>query len=112
MDILQQAIRKNELDNTCSVYDGYRMFDGTDGDLTYVYWSERLLELHKFLQNPPPRTKFERWIRWQTSDSNSFLVAMLALIITIIVSILTLGLTGFQAWISWEAWKHPVQSSS
>lgn len=103
-------MRNNCLDTTCAVHDGYHMFNGRDEDFQYVYWSERLLELHNFMQNPPPRTRFQRWIKWQTTESNSFIVAMIALMITIIVAILTLGLTGFQTWISWQAWKHPLQS--
>ncbi|KAJ4396544.1 hypothetical protein N0V93_000764 [Gnomoniopsis smithogilvyi] len=111
MNILYDVIRKSGLDSTCCIHDGYHLFDNSDDDFTYVYWGERLLELHSFLKNPPPRSRFERWIRWQTSDSNSFLVAISALIITIFVSVLTLGLTGFQAWVSWEAWKHPFELS-
>jgi hypothetical protein len=83
-----------------------RKFDDADR-LGYRYWGDRLAALQKFA-NERPQTKFERWMKWQTSESKAFLVALIALCITILASVLTLGLAGFQTWIGWKAWKEPV----
>jgi hypothetical protein len=109
MDSLQQLIRRKGFDSACAVHEGYKMFQDVSGDFPYIYWGERLAILHDLVLDRPPRTDFERWIRLQTSESNSFLIAMLALVISIIVGILTLGLSGFQAWVAWQAWKYPNQ---
>ncbi|KAH6869268.1 hypothetical protein B0T10DRAFT_418762, partial [Thelonectria olida] len=108
MRVLEQLIKRKGFDYTCSVHEGYKMFEDSMEDFTYVYWGERLAVLHDLVLNRPPRTGFQRWIRWQTSESNSFMVAMLALIISIFIGILSLGLSAFQTWITWQAWKHLV----
>ncbi|KAK3308753.1 uncharacterized protein B0T15DRAFT_491310 [Chaetomium strumarium] len=54
----------------------------------------RLAIIHDLTRERPPRTSFGRWVYWQTSESNSFLIAMLALLISIIVGVLSLGLSG------------------
>ncbi|RYP54211.1 hypothetical protein DL768_000990 [Monosporascus sp. mg162] len=109
--VLERLISKGGFDEDCAQPEGYKMFNGAD-KFEYLYWGERLVALHKFVQDRPPRNKFERWIKWQTSDSNAFTVALAALLISIIVGILTLGLAGFQAWIAWKAWKEPVSNGN
>ncbi|KAI0126786.1 hypothetical protein BJ170DRAFT_630005 [Xylariales sp. AK1849] len=111
MTILQYLIKRKGFDETCSVHEGYKMFEDSTEDFPYIYWGERLAVLHDLVLNRPPRSGFQRWIKWQTSESNSFLIAMLALIISIVVGILSLGLSAFQAWISWQAWKDSLQAS-
>ena len=82
------------------------MFDNAStGKFDYLYWGERLATLHEFLQNRPPRNKLDRWIKWQTSESNAFLVAIVALVISIVIGLLSLVLAGVQTWIAWKAWK-------
>ncbi|KAK3687868.1 hypothetical protein B0T22DRAFT_527513 [Podospora appendiculata] len=113
MSLLASLIKKRGFDSTCSVPEGYKMFDDTvPEDFQYVYWGERLAVLYHAVQERPPRTGFQKWLRWQTSESNSFLIAMLALAISIFVGILSLGLSAVQIWISWQAWQHPVQIST
>ncbi|KAH6867873.1 hypothetical protein B0T10DRAFT_553878 [Thelonectria olida] len=107
--ILERLISRDGFDEDCAQPEGYKIFDDSDG-LEYVFWGERLATLHEFVLNRPPRNKFERWIKWQTSDSNAFAIALAALIISILVGVLTLGLSGFQAWVAWKAWKEPVSN--
>lgn len=83
------------------------MFDDSQERFQYLYWGDRLARLNNFVIDRPPRNKFERWVKWQTSDSNAFCIALLALVISILVGLLSLGLSGFQAWIAWKAWKEP-----
>jgi hypothetical protein len=104
--ILGKLIAKRGFDKECAEADGYKLFDGTD-KLDYKYWGDRLAALHRFTSERP-QTKFERWMKWQTSESKAFAVALAALLITIAVGILTLGLAGFQTYISWMAWKESV----
>jgi hypothetical protein len=49
-------------------------------------------------------------MKWQTSESNAFAVALAALLISIVVGILSLGLGSLQAWIAWKAWTEPVSN--
>jgi len=107
MAFLKQLIKKRGFDEACAIHEGYKMFQDVTDDFSYTYWGERLAIIHDLILDRPPRTRFERWIKWQTSESNSFLIAMLALVISIIVGILSLGLSGFQAWVAWQAWKYP-----
>ncbi|KAH7111490.1 hypothetical protein B0J13DRAFT_272385 [Dactylonectria estremocensis] len=109
--ILERLINRGGFDEDCAQPEGYKMFDDAD-KFEYLYWGERLATLHEFILNRPPRNKFERWIKWQTSDSNAFAIALAALIISIVVGVLTLGLAGFQAWIAWKAWKEPVSNGN
>ncbi|KAK0616615.1 hypothetical protein B0T14DRAFT_435652, partial [Immersiella caudata] len=87
----------------------YMIFDDAD-NLEYLYWGDRLAALHAFVLDRPPRNRFERWIKWQASDSNIFAVALVALLISNAVGILSLGGTAFQSWVAWKAWKEPVAS--
>ncbi|KAK4448738.1 hypothetical protein QBC34DRAFT_406654 [Podospora aff. communis PSN243] len=109
MAILKRLVRKEGFDESCCVHEGYKIFRDTAEDISYVYWGERLSVLHDLVLNKPPLGRFQRSMRWWTSETNSFLVAMLALAISIIVGILSLGLSAFQAWVAWQAWKYPNQ---
>ncbi|KAK3301869.1 uncharacterized protein B0T15DRAFT_515109 [Chaetomium strumarium] len=86
------------------------LFD--NGDLAdYVYWGDRLAAPHALMRERPPRNVFERWMKWQTSESNAFAVALAALLISVVVGILSLALAAFQAWIAWVAWRGSVADS-
>lgn len=108
--ILERLIAKGEVDEDCSQGEGSKFFDDVDS-LDYLYWGERLATLHSFVLGRPPRNRFERWVKWQSSESNAFAVAIAALLISIVVGILSLILAAFQAWVAWEAWKAPVDDS-
>ncbi|KAK8112821.1 hypothetical protein PG984_013347 [Apiospora sp. TS-2023a] len=91
-------------DEDCLQPEGYKISDDSEG-LEYVYWGERLAALHAFVLERPPRNGFERWVKWQTSESNAFAIALLALLISIIVGVLSLILASIQTWIAYKAWK-------
>lgn len=105
--ILERLMAKDGFDRDCAKAEGYKMFDDIIHNLEYRYWGERLAVLHGFTRERPPRNKFERWMRWQASESNAFAVALAALLISIVVGILGLGLAAFQSWVAWGAWKDP-----
>ncbi|KAK4106358.1 hypothetical protein N658DRAFT_16379 [Parathielavia hyrcaniae] len=107
--ILERLIAKNGFDEHCAKREGYKRFDDAD-QLEYWYWGERLAALYQFAHERPPRNKLERWMKWQTSESNAFAAALVAVLISIVVGILSLGLSGFQAWVAWKAWKDPVSN--
>ena len=107
--ILERLITKQGFDEDCAQAQGYKMF--TDADMTeFRYWGERLAILYGFLRERPPRNKFERWIKWQTSESNGFVLALAALVISVVVGLLSLGVAGLQSWLAWKAWKEPVSN--
>ncbi len=107
--ILERLIAKQGFDEDCAQPKGYKMF--TDADMAeYRYWGERLAILHGFMWERPPRNKFERWIKWQTSESNAFALALAALVISVVVGLLSLGVAGLQSWLAWKAWREPVSS--
>ncbi|KAH7009885.1 hypothetical protein EDB80DRAFT_610480 [Ilyonectria destructans] len=103
--ILQRLIQRKGFDEDCAEPEGYMMFDDSLDDFEYLYWGERLAALYDLVTDRPPRNKFERWIKWQTSESSAFAVALAALAISIVVGVLSLGLSAFQVWIAWRAWK-------
>ena len=105
--ILERLITKDGFDEHCSQADGYNILNDAD-KLEYRYWGERLAALYNFTRERPPRNKLERWMKWQSSESNAFIVAVAALVISILVGILGLGLASVQTWVAWEAWKNPV----
>jgi hypothetical protein len=105
--LLKRLVKKG-FDKDSALAEGYRIFDSRHDLEHYQYFGKRLAALDDYVQGRPPRNKFERWMKWQTSDSNAFTVALAALLISIVVGILTLGLSGFQAWVAWKAWKEPV----
>lgn len=107
--ILERLITKDGFDEHCAQAEGYKIFDGAD-NLDYRYWGERLAALHNFTRERPPRNKFERWMKWQSSERNAFAVALAALLISILVGLLSLAVAGLQTWIAWEAWKQPVSN--
>jgi len=60
----------------------------TDADMMeYRYWGERLAALQAFMRERPPRNGFERWIKWQTSESNAFAMALAVLLISVVVGL-------------------------
>ncbi|KAK6858314.1 hypothetical protein PG995_006013 [Apiospora arundinis] len=109
--ILSRLINRGGFDHDCAQHEGYKIIEDPKG-LEYMYWGERLATLHKFLHDRPARNKFERWIKWQTSESNAFAVALFALFISVIVGILSLGMAGVQTWIAYKAWKEPVNGGA
>jgi len=104
--ILERLITKGGFDEDCAQPASYGVFDQgvAVNNIEYLYWGRRLAELHAFVLARPPRNKFERWVKWQTSESSAFAVALIALLISIVVGILSLGLAAFQTWIAWKAW--------
>ncbi len=83
----------------------------TDADMMeYRYWGERLAALQAFMRERPPRNGFERWIKWQTSESNAFAMALAALLISVVVGVLGLAVAALQSWIAWKAWAEPVSA--
>lgn len=76
--------------------------------MQYQYWGERLVILHDLLAKRPPTNKWEKWLRWQSSDANALGIAILALFISIIVGLISIGLSAVQIWIAYMAWKQPV----
>ncbi len=107
--ILERLMAKQGFDEDCAQAQGYRMF--TDADLMeYKYWGERLAILQGFMRERPPRNRFERWIKWQTSESNAFALALAALVISVVVGLLSLGVAGLQSWLAWKAWKEPISN--
>lgn len=107
--ILERLIDRDGFDEHCSQADGYKILDDAD-KLEYRYWGERLAALYNFTRERPPRNKLERWMKWQSAESNAFVVAVAALVISIVVGILGLGLASVQTWVAWEAWKTPVSN--
>jgi hypothetical protein len=107
--ILERLITKQGFDEDCAQAHGYKMF--TDADMMeYRYWGERLAILQGFMRERPPRNKFERWIKWQTSESNAFATALAALLISIVVGVLSLAVAALQSWLAWKAWAEPVSN--
>jgi hypothetical protein len=107
--ILKRLIAKEEFDKDCEQAEGYKLF--TEADMTeYRYWGERLATLQDFMRERPPRNKFERWMKWQTSESNAFTVALAALLISIVVGVVSLAVAALQGWIAWKAWRDPVSN--
>ncbi|KAK4172175.1 hypothetical protein QBC36DRAFT_390612 [Triangularia setosa] len=107
--ILERLITKHGFDEDCAQAQGYKMF--TDVDMVeYQYWGERLVILQGFMRERPPRNRFERWIKWQTSESNAFAIALAALLISIVVGALSLAVATLQSWLAWKAWAEPVSN--
>ncbi|KAK3896782.1 hypothetical protein C8A05DRAFT_39667 [Staphylotrichum tortipilum] len=108
--ILERLITKQGFDDDCAQIHGYKM-SADDGDMMeYRYWGERLAALQAFMRERPPRNGFERWIKWQTSESNAFALALAALLISVVVGFLGLAVAALQTWIAWEAWTAPVSN--
>ncbi|KAF5004050.1 hypothetical protein FDECE_9425 [Fusarium decemcellulare] len=103
--ILRQLIQKKGFDKDCSEPEGYKILDDTLDNFEYLYWGHRLAEIYDLVMDRPPKNWFERWIKWQSSESNAFAVALAALVISIIVGCLSLGIGALQAWIAWRQWK-------
>lgn len=110
-DILQRLCYRRGFDRDCLIPEGYKLFEDPS-HLKYVYWGKRLVALHDFVLDPPPHNKFERWIKWQTSESNAFAIALFALLISIVVGFLSLGLASVQTWIAYKAWKETVNGAA
>jgi hypothetical protein len=107
--ILERLITEEGFDEDCAQAEGYKLF--TEADMTeYRYWGERLATLQGFMRERPPRNKFERWLKWQTSESSAFAVALAALLISIVVGVVSLAVAAFQSWIAWKAWREPVSN--
>ncbi|KAH7019620.1 hypothetical protein EDB80DRAFT_205308 [Ilyonectria destructans] len=109
--ILKRLIRTKGFDEDCTWDEGNATFNDSLHNDEYFYWGHRLVELHDLVRDRRPRNRFERWIKWQTSESNAFALALAALVISVVVGLLSLGLSAFQAWISWKAWKASISTN-
>lgn len=106
--VLKQLIDKREFDPLLSEYTGYNVYSEIPEGFKYRYWGERIAILNELLVKKPPKTRLERWIQWQASESNALLIALLALLISIIVGVISIVISALQLWLTWLAWKHPT----
>lgn len=108
--IMRQLVKRMGFDPECNQYSGYKHKGIPNGeeDMQYQYWGERLVILHDLLAKRPPTSKWEKWLRWQSSDANALGIAILALFISIVVGLISIGLSAVQIWIAYMAWKQPV----
>ena len=106
--ILDKMIKKRGFDPESREYKGYKLFPELPTGFAFVYWGERLAQLHDLQATRPPRNKLERWFQRQSSEGNALFVAMIALVISILVGVISVALGAAQLGISWMAWKYPV----
>lgn len=108
--IMRRLVKETGFDPECEIYSGYkhRGIPEADEDRQYQYWGDRLVVLYDLLAERPPTNKWEKWLRWQSSDANALGIAILALFISILVGLISIGLSAVQIWIAYMAWKQPV----
>ncbi|KAH8724910.1 hypothetical protein GQ44DRAFT_772647 [Phaeosphaeriaceae sp. PMI808] len=109
--IMRNLVNRIGFDPECNQYSGYKhkSTPNAEEDVQYQYWGERLVILHDLLAKRPPTTKWEKWLRWQSSEANALGIAILALFISIIVGLISILLSAVQIWITYKAWKEPVK---
>ncbi|PTD13443.1 hypothetical protein FCULG_00004422 [Fusarium culmorum] len=75
----------------------------------YVYLADRLATLYDELQNPQPRSRFQRLIQRKSSTRHMMMATLIGVVFAILLGMVSLGVSSYQTWISYQAWKHPVE---
>lgn len=106
--ILRGLVSKQSFDPDCLLYDSAVYRGEDEGDLSYNYFGNRLVELFEELEDPSPRGILETWFQRKSGARHVMKATLIGVIIAIVLGILGLIIGIFQAWVAYEAWKHPV----
>ncbi|KAK8038981.1 hypothetical protein PG993_007392 [Apiospora rasikravindrae] len=107
---LKGLVRGSKFDSECMNYELYEYDVSTD--FKYIYWQDRIENLHSLLDQRRGRNRLERAFERLGTQANAFVIAIFALIISIVVGIISIALSAAQLYISLMAWKHPVPQNS
>jgi hypothetical protein len=77
----------------------------------YRYLASKLRDLYDEVENPAPRSRFERWFERRIAQRYFMMATLGGLIAAIILGILGLAVGMFQAWVAYQQWKFPVNGS-
>jgi hypothetical protein len=78
-----------------------------DPDISYVYFGDRLEELHQELKSPTPHGWLQRRLQ-RRSESYMLMATMYGVIIAVTLGFLSLIVAAFQAWVAWQQLKQPA----
>ncbi|KAI8716660.1 hypothetical protein NCS52_00960200 [Fusarium sp. LHS14.1] len=106
--ILHDLVSKGSFDPDCLQYDAAVYRGEAEGDFSYRYFGNRLVDLFEELEDPSPRGILETWFQRKSGARHVMMATLIGVIIAIILGILGLVLGIFQVWVAYEAWKHPV----
>lgn len=106
--ILHGLVSKGSFDPDCLHYDAAAYRGEAEGDFSYRYFGNRLVDLFEELEDPSPRGILETWFQRKSGARHVMMATLIGVIIAIILGILGLVVGIFQAWVAYEAWKHPV----
>lgn len=79
-------------------------------DVPFIYFGERLMDLHAELDNPTPRGSFEKWLQRRSDARHVMFATLIGVILAVVLGTAGLCVTTYQTWISYQTWKHPVTS--
>lgn len=84
---------------------------GEEEGFSYVYFAERLAELHAELQSPRPRGWLERQVERKSGARYMMLATLVGVVFAVVLGMASLALSSYQTWIAYQAWQHPVSPS-
>lgn len=108
--ILRDLVSKQALDPDCLRYDAAVYRGNGEGELSYSYFGNRLVDLFEELEDPSPRGILETWFQRKSGARHVMKATLIGVIIAIVLGILGLVVGIFQAWVAYEAWKYPVNN--
>jgi hypothetical protein len=77
-------------------------------NVPYYYLADRLSELHNELENPRPRSWFERLIERKTGDRYVMIATLAGVLVAILLGVAAMVVSCVQTWIAYQAWRYPI----
>ncbi|KAI1212534.1 uncharacterized protein F4807DRAFT_340318 [Annulohypoxylon truncatum] len=106
--LLRSLVAKSEFDPDILRLESSSYSGPGEQQVGYEYWGSRLIDLYDELENPTPRSYFEKWLERRSGSRHMMMATLAGVIIAIILGIISLAVSIFQAWVGWQQWQHPV----
>lgn len=109
--ILRTLISRNKFDpDLVRIVDSPVYLSATNAPISYQYWGSRLMDIYEEIENPTPRSFYEKWLERKSGARHVMMATLVGVGIAIVLGILSLGVSIFQAWVGWQQWQHPIES--
>lgn len=101
----------SSFDPDCLRFESTSIRNDEEREISYHYFSARLIDLYAELEKPTPRGWVEKWFERKSGARYVMMATLVGVITAVVLGILGVAVSEFQAWVTYQQWHHPVSSS-